>query len=102
MHGVSKNSLDAVSDRDFVGMYAHKVYDLFFLLANISVFNCLCYQLSKYPLTSTEQTDRLASSADITTDLQLCLAELLKDKRNFLNMERPEHHSTDGLKKSRI
>ena len=45
-----------------------------------------------------EQTDRLASTGDITSDLQLGRAEVLRGLRNFLNMDRPEHHSTDRLK----
>ena len=43
-----------------------------------------------------EQADRLASTADITSCLQL---EVLRCLRNFLNMDMPEHHSTDCLKK---
>ena len=38
-----------------------------------------------------ERADRLASTVDITSGLQLGL-------RNFLNMDRPEDHSTDLLK----
>ena len=45
-----------------------------------------------------ERADRLASTADITSGLQLGKAEVLKSLRNFLNMGRPEHHSTDRLK----
>ena len=45
-----------------------------------------------------EQVDRLASTADITSGLQLGRAEVLRGLRNFLNMDRPEHHSTDRLK----
>ena len=43
------------------------------------------------------RTDRLASSADITAGLQLGRAEVLRGLRNFLNMDRPEHHSIDRL-----
>ena len=45
-----------------------------------------------------EREDRLASTADITSGLQLGRAEVLRGLRNFLNMDRPEHDSTDGLK----
>ena len=46
-----------------------------------------------------ERADRLASTADITSGLQLVRAEVLRGLGNFLNMDRPEHHSTDRLKK---
>ena len=46
-----------------------------------------------------ERTDRLASTADITSALQLGRAEVLRGLRNFLNTNRPKHHSTDRLKK---
>ena len=45
-----------------------------------------------------EWADRLASTADITSGLQLGRAEVLRGLRNFLNMDRPEHHSIDRLK----
>ena len=45
-----------------------------------------------------EQADRLAGTADITSGLQLGRVEVLRGLRNFLNMDRPEHHSTDRLK----
>ena len=45
-----------------------------------------------------ERTDRLASTADITSGLQLGRAEVLRGLRNFLNMDRPEHHSIVRLK----
>ena len=45
-----------------------------------------------------ERADRLASTADITSGLQLGRAEALGGLRNFLDMDRPEHHSTDCLK----
>ena len=41
---------------------------------------------------------RLASTADITSGLQLGGAEVLRGLRSFLNMDRPEHHSIDRLK----
>ena len=46
-----------------------------------------------------ERADRLASTADIPSDLQLGRAEVLRGLRNFLNMDRPEHLSTDHPKK---
>ena len=45
-----------------------------------------------------ERADRLASTADITSGLQLGRAEVLRGLRNFLNMDRQEHHSIDRLK----
>ena len=45
-----------------------------------------------------ERADRLASTADITSGLQLGRAEVLRSLRNFLNTDKPEHHSTDRLK----
>ena len=45
-----------------------------------------------------ERADRLASTADITSGLQLGRAKVLRGLRNFLNSDKPEHHSTDRLK----
>ena len=45
-----------------------------------------------------EWAERLASTADITSGLQLNRAEVLRGLRNFLNRDRPEHHSIDRLK----
>ena len=45
-----------------------------------------------------EREDRLASTADITSGLQLGRVEVLRGLRNFLHMDRPEHHSIDCLK----
>ena len=45
-----------------------------------------------------ERADRLASTAHITSGLQLGLAEVLRGLRNFLHMDMPEHHSIDHLK----
>ena len=45
-----------------------------------------------------ERADRLANIADITSGLQLGRVEVLRGSRNFLNMDRPEHHSTDRRK----
>ena len=45
-----------------------------------------------------EQADRMASTADITSGLQLGRAEMLRGLRSFLNMDKPQHHSTDRLK----
>ena len=44
------------------------------------------------------RADRLASTADITSGLQLGRVEVLRGLRHFLNMDRPEHHSIDRLK----
>ena len=48
-------------------------------------------------VTGNEQSDRLASTADITSGVQLGRVEVLRGLRNFLNMDRPEHHRTDSL-----
>ena len=45
-----------------------------------------------------ERADRLASTTDITSGLQVGRAEVLRGLKNFLNMDRPEHHSNDRLK----
>ena len=44
------------------------------------------------------RADRLASTADITSGLQFGRAEVLRGLRNFLNTDKPEHHSIDRLK----
>ena len=49
-------------------------------------------------VTSNKQADRPASTAHITSGLQVGREEVLRGFRNFLNMDRPEHHSTDRLK----
>ena len=49
-------------------------------------------------LSGNKRADRLASTADITCGLQLSRAEALRGLRNVLNMNRPEHQSTDRLK----
>ena len=45
-----------------------------------------------------ERPDRLASTADIISGLQLGRAEVLRGLKILLNMDRPEHHSVDRLK----
>ena len=45
-----------------------------------------------------ERADRLASTADITSGLQLGRAEVLRGLRTFLSTDKPEHNSTDRLK----
>ena len=45
-----------------------------------------------------ERAVRLASTADITSGLQLGRAEVLRGLRNFLSTDKPEHHSIDRLK----
>ena len=45
-----------------------------------------------------ERADRLASTADIKSGLQLGRAEVLRGFRNFLSTDKPEHHSIDRLK----
>ena len=41
------------------------------------------------------------ATADITSGLQLGRAEVLKGMRNFVNTDRPEHHSTDRERKEK-
>ena len=45
-----------------------------------------------------ELADRLASTADITSGLQLGRAEVLRGLRNFLSTDKPEYYSIDRLK----
>ena len=45
-----------------------------------------------------EQADRLASTTDITSRLQLGRAEVLRGLKNFLNMDMTKHHNIDRLK----
>ena len=45
-----------------------------------------------------ERADRLASTADVTADLQLGRPEVLRGLRNFLKMDRLKHNSIDRLK----
>ena len=45
-----------------------------------------------------EKADRLASIADITSDVQTGMVEVLRGLGNFLNMDGTEHHSIDCLK----
>ena len=49
-----------------------------------------------------EWANTLASMANITSGLQLSRNEVLKGLRNFQNMGRLEHHSTDCLKVSGV
>ena len=48
-----------------------------------------------------EQADGVSSTTDITTSLQFFKEEMLRCFRDFPNADRPEHHSTDGLKEER-
>ena len=45
-----------------------------------------------------ERADRLTSTADITSGLQLGRAQVLRGLANFLNVDRPQYHSIDRLK----
>ena len=45
-----------------------------------------------------ERADRLASTADITSGLQLGRAKVLRGLRNFFNADKAENHSTDRPK----
>ena len=49
-------------------------------------------------LSGNEREDRLASTADTASGLQLGMAEVLFGMRDVMNMDRPENHSTDRLK----
>ena len=49
-----------------------------------------------------ERADRLASTAHSTSGLQLGRAEVLRGLKNFLNMDRLEHHNIDRLKERRV
>ena len=49
-----------------------------------------------------ERAVKLASTADITSGLQLGRAEVLRGLRNFLNMDRLEHHSTERPKETGV
>ena len=49
-----------------------------------------------------ELADRLASTADITSGLQLGRAEVLRGLRNVLNMDRPDLFNTDRPKKKGV
>ena len=71
------------------GYQAIDLLDMFRLLRSISLQD----------LTSSNSlADRLASTADVTSGLQLGRAEVLRGLRNFLNTDKPEHHSIDRLK----
>ena len=56
------------------------------------------YCLGHARVSGNERADRLASTADIASGLQLGRAEVLRGLRNFLNIDRPEHCSIDRLK----
>ena len=49
-----------------------------------------------------ERADRLASTADFTSALQLGRAKVLRGLKNFLDMDRPQHHSIDRLKEREV
>ena len=65
-------------------------------LVHFSTSVCFVGWLLNVP--GNERADRLASTADITSGLQLGRAEVLRGLRNFLNTDKPEHHSIDRLK----
>ena len=69
------------------------------LAHNLRLHILLCiYCLGHAGVCGNERADRLASTADITSGLPLGRAEVLRGWGNFLNMGRPEYHSTDRLK----
>ena len=49
-----------------------------------------------------ERADRLASTEDFTSGLQLVRAEVLRGLRNFLNTDKPEHQSINRLKETGV
>ena len=49
-----------------------------------------------------ERADRLASTADITSDMQLGREEELRGLRNVPNLDRLMHHSIDRLKEREV
>ena len=49
-----------------------------------------------------ERADKLASTADITSGLQLGRVAVLRGLRNILNTDKPEHHSIDRLTERRV
>ena len=51
---------------------------------------------------TSERADKLVSTADITTSLQLDKAEVLRCSRNFLNKDRPEQKSVAILKEREV
>ena len=82
-------------------------YSEFKVLTNMyskpcTVFNCKDFcgstVLGTPESLGMNRADRLASTADITSGLQLGRAEVLRGLRNFLNTDKREHHSTNRLK----
>ena len=49
-------------------------------------------------ISGNKRADRLASTADITSGLQLDRTEMIRGLRNFLNTDRLKHHSIDRWK----
>ena len=60
------------------------------------------YCLGHTGASGNEQADRLASTVDITSGLQLGRVEVFRGLRNALNMDRLKHHSTDRLKEREV
>ena len=66
-----------------------------------AIFGCTLlwiYRPGHAGISGNEHADRLASTADFTAGLQLGRVEVLRGLRNFLNLDRLEHHSIDCLK----
>ena len=77
------------------------VYSCYCLASSVHVCVCMCvwiYCPGHAGVSGNERADRLASTADITSGLQLGRAEVLRGLRNFLNTDKPEHHRIDRLK----
>ena len=70
------------------------------------MLNLVCGQLCHSEVLRSNHRDLhvlcCASTADITSGLQLGMAEVLRGLRNFLNMDRPEHHCIDRLKEGGV
>ena len=63
---------------------------------------CATYCPGHAEVSGNERADRLTSTADITSGLQLGRAALLRGLRNLLNTDRPQHHSICHLKERRV
>ena len=71
----------------------------FLLLFVFRMCVCLCVCVCVcFSLVLSLQLLRMASTADITSGLQLGRVEVLRGLRNFLSTDKPEHHSIDRLK----
>ena len=72
--------------------------------ASVSLLVSVCLSLSFCASVSVCSSASLSVClcVDITSGLQLGRAEVLRGLRNFLKMDRPEHHSIDRLKEREV